>query len=253
MPALNEEDKIEEAIDTTLSAFNKLDIKGEIVVVNDGSTDSTPKLVNSKIREYPDIIKMITHDAPEGIGASFWDGVTNASGEFVCMIPGDNENYPYEIIRYIGLLEHVDIVIPDAFNKGVRSKIRNLVSSFYRLIINTTFGVNLNYTNGTILYRKSLLQDLDYKSKGFFYQTDILIRLVKIGYLFAEVPYCIRQRKFGTSKALSLKSLFNIAIEYINLLKEIYLSSNISSKRNQFVEDSVTAKRFKEIHSKNIY
>jgi len=223
IPALNEEKNILLTIDNTLAAFKEFGINGEVIVVNDGSRDSTPLLVKKRIEENSDtLIRMITHDRPKGIGVSFWDGVDNANGDFVVMIPGDNENDPREILRYYRLLEHVDIVIPFIFNKEVRSFFRNTLSFIYRFIINTTFFVNFNYTNGTILYRKSALKELNYRSKGFFFQTDVLIRLVKRGYLFAEVPCRLNSREGGVSKAITFSSLACVIKEYLHLVKDYY-------------------------------
>lgn len=199
-------------------------MQGEIIVINDGSRDSTPFIVEQAIKEYPGVIRMLNHDYPKGIGASFWDGVDNARGNAVCMLPGDNEIEPREIIRYLNLLGYVDMVIPFVINKRLRPRYRNLLSSLYTFIINTTFLTPLNYTNGAVIYRKSLLHELDYRVNGFVFQTDILIRLVKRGYLFAEVPYRIRRRKEGKSKACTLGSLCNVIKDYLRLVKEIYFS-----------------------------
>lgn len=245
IPALNEEKNIISIIDDTISTFKELDVKGEIIVINDGSTDSTPLLVTNKIEENPDMIRMITHDSPKGIGVSFWDGVDSSYGNIVCMLPGDNEIEPHEILRYFNLLVNVDMVIPFVFNKKIRSLFRNILSSIYKFIINNTFLISLNYTNGTVLYRKSLLDDLSHRSSGFFFQTDILIRLVKRGYLFAEVPYRLRVRKEGKSKALSLRSLLEVIKGYIRLVREIYFKKQ---KRKEFSPDSVSAKRYRELN-----
>lgn len=241
MPALNEEKNIIAAIDNTLVAFEDLSIEGEIIVVNDGSTDSTPELVMQKM-EKDNRIRMLNHDRPKGIGASFWDGVDNARGDMVTMLPGDNENEPGEILRYKELLEHVDIVIPFVFNKEVRSLFRNALSFIYRFIINTTFLVNFNYTNGTVLYRKSILKELDCRNTGFFFQTDILIRAVKKGYLFAEVPYRLAARDSGRSKVASFPSLMNVIKGYLRLVNDIYFNKEGAIKKN-FVKGSLTAKR----------
>jgi len=222
MPALNEERNIAGAIDDTLAAFDKFGINAEILVVNDGSTDSTQKLIKNKIDQFPGRVRIIDHARPCGIGASFWDGVDSAEGEFVCMLPGDNENEPSEILRYIGLLKEVDIIIPFVVNKKVRSGTRSFLSFLYRFIINITFSMSLNYTNGTVVYRKSLLKVLDSRRKGFFFQTDILVRLIKHGCLFAEVPYRLRTRKEGKSKAVSLRSLKEVTCGYLKLVKDIY-------------------------------
>lgn len=248
MPALNEEKDIASAISNTIKAFKDFNINGEIIVVNDGSRDNTEKIVNSIIQKEKRV-RLLKHEAPKGIGASFWEGVDNARGDIIVMLPGDNENDPWEILRYYKMLEHVDIVIPFVYNKRVRSLFRNILSYLYRFIINTTFLVNFNYTNGTILYRKSMLKELDYRSNSFFFQTDILIRTVEKGYLFAEVPYRIDLRKEGISKAVTFPSLFKVMKGYLRLVRDQYSRHN--HKENvSFTEDSLTAIRRQQDNSK---
>lgn len=241
MPALNEEKNIVSAIKNTLIALEEFGISGEIVIVNDGSSDKTKQLVNELIRT-DKRIRMLSHNTPKGIGASFWDGVDNARGASIVLIPGDNENDPLEILRYFKLLEHVDIIIPFVFNKQARSLFRNGLSFIYRFIINSTFLVNFNYTNGTILYRKSILNELDFRSTGFFFQTDILVRTVKKGYLFAEVPYRLGARKEGISKAISFPSLLQVIRGYLRLVHDFYFTKNIKETQI-FNADSQTAIR----------
>lgn len=241
MPALNEEKNIAAAIDEVVLAYDKLGIAGEIVVVNDGSTDATSAIAQRKAEKYPQQVRVLNHSTPQGIGASFWDGIDEAKGKIVCMLPGDNENEPEETLRYLKLMDDVDIVVPFVLNLQVRSGGRKLVSFLYRAIINTTFAASFNYTNGTVLYRKSLLTQLPKRNKGFFYQTDILIRLVKQGYLFAEVPYKLRERKGGQSKAISLKSLRKVVKGYLGLVKDIYFTKGKTPAT--FSAGSATARR----------
>jgi dolichol-phosphate mannosyltransferase len=241
MPALNEENNILAAIKNTLKSFDALGIEGEIIVINDGSTDRTKDNVTDAIKK-ENRLKLINHNTPHGVGASFWEGVDKASGEMVTMLPGDNEVHAQEILRYYKLLDHVDIIIPFVFNKEVRSIYRKLLSSVYRLIINCTFCVSLNYTNGTVLYRKSILQQLNYRNTGFFFQTDILIRTIKQGHLFAEVPYRLNLRTFGNSKAITFYSLLQVVKGYIRLVKGIYFNIN-GHKKKDFAKDSLTEKR----------
>lgn len=241
MPALNEERNILFAINNTLKAFSDFNINGEIVFVNDGSTDRTEELVEDVVRK-GEPVRMINHNTPKGIGASFWDGVDSARGDAVVMLPGDNENDPWEILQYYKLLEHVDIVIPFIFNRETRSLFRNILSNIYRFIINTTFLVNFNYTNGTVLHRRLLLKELNYRSNSFFFQTDILIRTVKRGYLFAEVPCKLGIREHGTSSAVSFSSLLQVIKGYLRLVRDLYFKRDKETKIN-FSEGSLTAYR----------
>lgn len=241
MPALNEESNIVDAIDSTLKALDFFKINGEIVVINDGSSDRTQFLIEQKHKENPSMVRFIQHDRPCGIGFSFWEGVDYSNGDFVLMMPGDNENDPIETLRYYRLLEHVDIVIPFIFNKEVRPFLRNMLSYIFRFIINSTFLVNFNYTNGTVLYRKSILRELSYRSAGFFFQTDILVRAVKKGYLFAEVPYRLGVRKKGVSKAISFPSFLNVVRGYLRLVRDYYFFAKKEGKT--YCEGSQTAIR----------
>ena len=242
MPALNEEESVGAAIAGTLSVFDECGLDGEIVVINDGSTDGTPGLVKNKM-EADKRVAVINHERPMGIGASFWDGVDSAKGELITMLPGDNENDPFETLRYAGLLENVDIVIPFAFNKNVRSFARNVISSLYLSIINLTFGTSFHYTNSTLIYRKSVLKRLKHRDSSFFFQTDILIKLVKAGYLFDEVPYFLQARRGGASKAVTFSSFLKVARGYLGLVKSVYFSGENGAAASDFAEDSMSRKR----------
>ena len=233
MPALNEEENISRAIGDTLEAFSEYGLKGEIIVVNDGSTDETAKIVDDLIpREITDRIRMVHHKTPQGLGMAFRDGTTEARGDVVAFMPGDGENDPGEIMRYFSLMAQVDMVVPFVYNKEVRPKSRNLISTVFRMIVNLSFGVNFNYTNGTVLYRRVILTSSPNQSRGFFFQTENVVRAVWSGYLFAEVPYRLEVRSAGESKAISWKSLMEVIRNYLSLIKEIYLSpEKIASRK----------------------
>ncbi len=249
MPALNEEKNICPAIDASIKAFESLNIDGEIIVIDDGSSDRTEELARGVIQKNGRI-RMIKHDTPKGIGASFWDGVKTANGDAVVLLPGDNEVDAEEALRYFPLMKHVDIIIPFVYNKEVRNPFRNFLSSIFISIVNMTFRVNLHYTNGTVIYRKVVLSKLSHRSNGFFYQAENLIKLIKQGYLFAEVPYYLQRRKFGTSTAVSYPSLYNVIKGYFSLIKAIYFSDAYTNDRNKFNEESMSSKRHKAYEEK---
>ena len=110
MPSLNEEKNITNAIKDVLYAFDKLNIEGEIIVVNDGSTDKTQLIVNELIKSYSNI-KIINHNNPQGVGKSYWDGLKSSTYEIITWSPSDSENNTYEILRYLDLMKEVDIII----------------------------------------------------------------------------------------------------------------------------------------------
>lgn len=242
MPALNEENNIQGAIRDSIQAMEANGIEGEVIVVNDGSRDRTAELVRESQREFNQI-RLINHDRPMGIGFSFMDGVKQAKNEVVVLIPGDGEVLAESCLKYIDLLKHVDIVVPFFFNTEIRDRTRRIISSMYRFIINISFGVNLNYTNGTVLYRRDILSNTKLSSHGFLYQAEILVKLIRQGYLFAEVPSVLTKRLSGKSKATSFKSLLDVMRSYLKLLHHIHIL-RVDSKKNieKLNKDSISHK-----------
>lgn len=224
VPALNEEKNILATIQNIISAFQELKIEGEIIVVDDGSKDNTSMVVEKETERFPSILRIIRHNTPQGIGASFWDGVKISQGEAVVMIPGDNENDAKEILKYYNLLKEVDMVVPFIINKNIRPLFRRFLSFLFLTLVNFSFFTNFQYTNGTVLYRRSVLEQIRPKSRGYFFQTEILIKLAKRGYLFAHVPCKLGKRKEGESKAIKISSLFQILKDYFKVLLEHYFT-----------------------------
>ncbi len=246
MPALNEEANVERAVTETAEAFAKLSIHGEIVLINDGSRDKTREIAERLKERYP-FMQVIHHQTPHGIGASFWEGAHAARGDVVTMLPGDGENEPTEILRYFPLMKEVDIIVPFVYNVEVRGHSRRWVSRTYKAIINLSFGLLLNYMNGTVVYRKSVLQSLNLHARGFFYQTELLIKAIRMGYLYAEVPYALGTRSSGKSKALTLKSFYKLSRDYLHTVYSVYFVNR--KKPSTYPSQSVTGQRRDQIVS----
>lgn len=224
MPARNYEKYIQAVINITLKALDDSNLNGEMIVINDASSDNT-EIIVKRLMEKEKRIRMLTHDVFMGVAKSFWDGVEEANAEAIIMLPGNNENDPWEIFRYYRLLENVEVVIPFIFNKQDRLAFRNILSLIYRYIINSTFLLVFNYTNGAVLYRKSILKGLNFRSTGFFFQTDILIRIAKSGHLFAEVPYRIGLRNTGVLiKKTTFPTFWQVVKGYIRLVRDYYFN-----------------------------
>ena len=95
-------------------------------------------------------------------------------------MPGDAENDAFETLRYLTLMDDVDIVIPFIYNKEVRTKTRRILSKMYKGIINLSFGMLLNYMNGAVMFRKSILRYYNLQNAGFFFQTELLVNSIKL-------------------------------------------------------------------------
>lgn len=223
IPCLNEEKNIEQVIANCTDLLDRSGVVGELIVINDGSTDNTKGIV-SELMVTNKKIRIFSHETPRGLGAAFWHGVQVAQHDFVIMMPGDNENDLSEILDAYGMARNVDIIVPFVHNNTSRSLGRVLISYLFNKIINLSFGLTLNYTNGTVIYNKRVLLLTELESNGFFYQAELLVKLIGSGYLYAEIPVFLSHRSSGSSKAISLKSLINVIKGYFFLLWRVHFS-----------------------------
>jgi glycosyltransferase involved in cell wall biosynthesis len=222
VPALNEENNLTDTIRGITKTLYDADIDWEVILVNDGSSDGTADIANG-LADGESRIKVIHHHHPMGIGCCFRDGVKISTKDAVTWFPADGENDPNELIKYLPLLEHVDIIIPFVLNVGMRSWGRRILSTLYLWIINLSFGTMFNYTNGNVIYRRTVFEIVKPKSNGFFFQTECLIKAVRSGFIFAEVPVRLRRRSSGRSKAISVKSFCSVLIDFLYLFIEIHI------------------------------
>lgn len=225
IPVLNEEDNIKETIKSIRQVNDLTNRKLEILVADNGSTDQTVAFVEEEIASC-DYLRLIKNVSPKGIGVAVWEGMRQAKGRYVTMIPGDGENDAWEIVRYLPLMNEVDIVIPFVYNREIRPMFRRVLSKGFKLLINLSFGMLLNYMNGTVMYRRTILFDVDLRSKGFLFQTELLIKLIRRGYLYAEVPYKLGTRTMGKQKAVGLRSIWILFREYLVLVFAVYQNRN---------------------------
>lgn len=244
MPCLNEERSVAAAAGATLDAFDKYSIDGELIIINDGSTDRTLEIATGLMKT-DRRIRVLSHDKPWGVGATFWHGVQEARNDYITWIAGDNENDPDDVLIYYYISRDTDIIVPFIHNVEVRSVLRRVISSMYRFIINVSFGMNLNYTNGAVIYNVAVLREINLRSVGFFYQAEILIRLIRAGYLYAETPHFLSRRRSGKTKALTLKSFFDVAKAYLHLMWEIHVRRVKGRKDKVLNPKSATYRRMK--------
>lgn len=216
IPAKNEERFIEAAITQAVEAARKINIKYEIVVVNDGSHDKTGDIVSKlKIEN----LILIENEESQGIGGAFFQGVEKASGKYVVLVPGDNENDTASVLQNFIFTKDYELIIPYVINPEVRNFKRQILSYLFTKIINISFNKKLKYYNGTCIYKTSLLKNMVVRSRGFFFGAEIILRILKSNITYIEVPTKLHFSPDKKSNATTIKSFIQIFKDYINLLR----------------------------------
>ncbi len=198
IPVFNESESIGYLLDEVLNVMCSNKLNFEIVVVNDGSQDSTSNVLDEltiKIKE----LTVITLRTNYGQTAAMAAGFDNSNGEVVITLDGDLQNDPNDIPKLISHInEGYDLICgwrydrkDKLINRRIPSKIAN------KLIANVT-GLKLHdYGCSLKAFKKEILDDI--KLYGELHR--FLPVLAKIeGAKIKEIKVNHRSRKYGSSK-----------------------------------------------------
>ncbi len=202
-PCLNEEANLPVLVDRLFVATGEAGIATEIVIVDDGSTDGTPRVARELQCERGDVVQYVRHVENRGIPASWRSGVDAARGAFVCFIDGDLQNPPEEVVTlYTRLLES-----PYDFAQGTRSSIGRLrdsrlfLSRALNALLNLTFGMRAKDSkSGFLLGPRPVVDDILRHEKRYrHFQTFISVSAHAKGYSRLEVETLFESRFAGES------------------------------------------------------
>ncbi len=230
VPCLNEEDNITGTLLNIAKAARN--ISYEILVVDDGSTDSTKKRVDKFCKEYNNInIVFKCNKINLGIGFSYFKYSLDAKGEYYILINGDNVETQESIEAIIGQRGEADMIIPYFGNNDRRNKTRKLISKIFTLIINCVSFTKVKYYNGPVLHRTANVKLYRSNTFGYGYQAELITKLIQMSSTYKELLINNSDRQFGFSKAFSLKN-------YLSVLNSIIIIfyNNISSIINKIIK-----------------
>lgn len=211
VPAYNEEASLEAAIQWISNLLKEKKFTDyEILIFNDCSKDRTGAIAD-RLAQEDQHIRVFHNPINKGFGYNYRKGVEEAQGEYVMLFPGDNENSDPTLWRIIEALGRADIITSYTENTEVRPLMRRIISKLYVIILNAGFGLRLHYFNGICLQKTQLVRKALPSTFGFAYAAEILIRLIKSGLTYVEVPVMIKPPQVGrTTSAFKLKNIISV-------------------------------------------
>ncbi len=219
IPALNEEDNVEPAVNEVIGALDGRFSDYELLVFDDGSTDNTGAIID-RLAANDKNVRAIHNENNMGLGYSYKKGVQLAKNDYIVMFPGDNQILKDSMTRIFDMIGRADIVIPYIENYRVRPLSRQFISKSFTTAMNLLFSQNLHYYNGTVIHKREIIQPMPIDTDGFAYQAEILTKLIKSGHSYVEVGVPICERACGFSKAFHLKNIGRVCWSIVSLFWE---------------------------------
>ena len=212
IPAHNEADCIESTVNSLTSVLGREEIKYEILVINDNSSDETEAILASLASKDAGI-RYINNTPPNGFGFAVRRGLENFTGDAVAIYMADASDDPEDLVRFYRELENgYDCVFGTRWRSGGRvydyPAVKLVVNRLANLFIQLAMQIGYNdTTNAFKLYRRKVIEGVQpILSHHFNLTVELPLKAIVRGYNYKVVPNSWTNRTTGVSK-LKIKEM----------------------------------------------
>ncbi|MCM2266184.1 MAG: glycosyltransferase family 2 protein [Elusimicrobiales bacterium] len=208
IPVYNEAGTILEIISRVRQV--QVGMEKEIIVVDGASSDGTRDRLRQE-EGRPDT-RIIYEDRREGKGAAVQKGLRHAAGDIVLIQDADLEVSPEE---YPALLKHIvanetDVVFGSRFLGKAKFRYASLLANKVLITLaNLLYGTSLtDILTCYKVFRASALEGLAFECKGFDFDCELAVKLIRKGVKILEIPISYNPRTYGEGKKISWRDGF---------------------------------------------
>jgi glycosyltransferase involved in cell wall biosynthesis len=197
VPVYNEEANIPLVIQDALEYCNKVTDQFELIIVNDGSSDHTVKIVESYSRQYPQI-RLVSHSRNRGYGAAIKTGFKSARYDWIFFTDSDRQFRFDELPHFVTFTERADYVV--GYRRRRRDPLLRLIlaQGFLRIWNYCLFGLTIRDVDCAYkLIPRALIENVKLSTESAITVTELIYRLNKAGYTYVQVPVTHYSRPYG--------------------------------------------------------
>jgi glycosyltransferase involved in cell wall biosynthesis len=204
MPVFNEEFLLPEAIPQLYEALISQEISCEILICENGSTDST--LTEAcELADKFDRINVLTSNKAD-YGAAIRSGILAAKAPYVFVFDIDYYDVGF-LERALTLLKRYDIVIASKLAPGAddkRSALRRMITRGFSLTIKTLFNTSISETHGMKAFRREAVEPVMKRTRSGkdLFDTELIIRAERAGLRITEIPVTVEEKRPTRSSIL---------------------------------------------------
>jgi glycosyltransferase involved in cell wall biosynthesis len=195
VPAKDEAENLPLFMRLAAEAFERdRSVRYEVVVIDDGSSDETPAVLQRLAAEY-DFLRLARHRAGRGIADALRTGYLSSTGAVLVFYPADLQFKPEDIPRLVApiLADQADMVT--GFKEGKYEKA--FVSGIYNGLSRTLFHVPVKDLNSVKAYRREIMDALPVRPDWHRY---MIVIAAAQGFTVTEIPVPLYPRNAGKSK-----------------------------------------------------
>ncbi len=200
-PVYNEEEGIAQVIRYWNEVLRQNQLKAEIVLANDGSTDRTLEILQTLSSEIS-FLKIVSYKPNRGYGYALRSAIQASSGKWIITLDSDGQFDLADYSSLVKLQAEKDLDFVTGYRmKKKDNPMRVIADRSLNLIVRTLFWVKLRDTNCAMkLIRGELARSLNIEARGYPTPTEITIKLLTLGAKTGETGVRHSERLQGQSK-----------------------------------------------------
>ena len=227
LPAYNVEDKIEQVINETVKALDRITDSWEIIVVDDGSKDLTFAIAK-EFAKNDGRVRAISYGKNMGKGFALKYGFEHSRGDLIVFMDADLDLHPKQIKKFIEIMEKEKADVVVGSKRHPESKVnyplkRRILSDVYFLIVKVLFNLNVRDTQvGLKLFKREVLRDVMPRIlvKRYAFDVEVLANAVRKGYKIVEAPV---ELNFGFSSNVNWKEIWKMFVDTLAIAYRMHI------------------------------
>jgi glycosyltransferase involved in cell wall biosynthesis len=230
-PAYNDGGTIPSMVLTALMTVRQLTDDYEVIVVNDGSADYTPDVLNELAARYPEL-RVIHHAKNQGYGGALRQGFASAGKELVFYTDGDAQYDPRELaLLYRVWADDVDLVNGYKISRSDPLH-RILIGRLYHWTVSWAFGLRLRDVDCDFrLIRRSIFDTVRLESDSGVICVELMKKVQDAGFRIREVPVHHYHRAYGKSQFFNFRRIWRTARQLWGLWWELRWPQLVGRRR----------------------
>lgn len=215
VPAYNEKQNISRVVAEAIEMLEDLPLRDyEVLLVDDGSTDSTSDEADALARSHPRV-RALHHGRNRRQGAAFLTGWANATCEYVSWLAGDGQNPPECLRTLLEGMGRGDLAVSRYVDRNYPMG-RQVLTAGRTTMIRLLFG-RVPWSQGPMMVRRDSLRGLRLLSDSGFIHVEIAVREVRRGSTIVEVGVPYRSRLSGVSKGTNLRHVLHVTTDMLRV------------------------------------
>jgi glycosyltransferase involved in cell wall biosynthesis len=190
---------------------------GEVLIVDDGSTDGTSALADDLARSSSNV-RVVHHGANRGFSGAMRTCFRESRGDWIFLAPADGQSSMQDLRRFLEASANADIVIGERESRADHAG-RRFLSRGFHLIARSLLAIPVREFSSILLFRRALLDTMPFRSKdsGATMLPEVLFRAHARGARLVTLIVPHFPRRSGQAKGGRLSVVLITLIELVRL------------------------------------